>query len=122
MLRPGRELANRDGCECRLRPNVVLGLVHPDRFVGGEMRLAEGRSIGRSIEVIRRLGVEFGVSVEEMARGIHDVVNANMASLVREMTVAQGRDPRDFTLVAFGGAGGQHAVAVAPCVWRLRAR
>ena len=55
----------------------------------------------------------FGVSAEEAARGIYRIVTANIAEAIREVTVKRGTDPRDFALVAFGGAGGQHAAAVA---------
>ena len=54
-----------------------------------------------------------GVNVDEAARGIYRIVTANIAEAIREVTVKRGTDPRDFALVAFGGAGGQHAAAVA---------
>ena len=57
--------------------------------------------------------MRFGVSVEEAASGVYRIVTANIAEAIREVTVKRGTDPRDFALVAFGGAGGQHAAAVA---------
>ncbi len=53
------------------------------------------------------------LSVEEAARGIRDVANASMARAIRAVTIERGRDPRDFTLVAFGGSGPAHACDVA---------
>jgi N-methylhydantoinase A len=54
-----------------------------------------------------------GLSVEDAARGIRDVANASMARAIRAVTIERGRDPRDFTLVAFGGSGPAHACDVA---------
>ena len=53
------------------------------------------------------------MSVEKAAAGVYRIVTANLAEAIREVTVKRGTDPRDFALVAFGGAGGQHAAAVA---------
>lgn len=92
--------------------NLVLGLLHPDRFLGGSMSLAADAAR----KVLDELAERFNVEALRLASGIHAVVNANMAQLIREMTVNKGRDPRDFTLVSFGGAGGQHAYAVAEMV------
>ena len=92
--------------------NLVLNLIHPERFLGGDMSL----DAGAALQAMTRLGVEFGVSTEDAAIGIHKMVNANMAQLIREMTVNKGRDPRDFALISFGGAGGQHAYGVAQTV------
>jgi N-methylhydantoinase A len=59
------------------------------------------------------LGKELNLSTEETAEGILRVVNASMANAIRELTVSRGIDPRDYTLVAFGGAGPLHAVEIA---------
>jgi N-methylhydantoinase A len=92
--------------------NLMLGLVNPGNFLGGRMPL-DPRASER---VVAELGQEFGVSALEMALGIHKVVNASMAQLMRETTVKKGIDPRDFVMVSYGGAGGQHAYGVAEIV------
>ena len=62
---------------------------------------------------IAALGDELGLGEDELAEGIIDVINAKMAQAIRTMTVEQGIEPRDFALVAFGGAGPMHAVFLA---------
>jgi N-methylhydantoinase A len=89
--------------------NLLLGLLNPDGLLGGRLRLDRERAAA----ALRGVADTFGVSVEEAARGVYRIVNANMAEAIREVTVKRGTDPRDFTLVPFGGAGGQHAAEVA---------
>jgi N-methylhydantoinase A len=89
--------------------DVVLGLLDPETFLGGRMRLdaqAARTAVGR---VADRLGL----SVEETAAGIVQVNAHAAASLIRQRTIEQGLDPRDFTVYAFGGAGPVHAFAYA---------
>ncbi|MBI5445294.1 MAG: hydantoinase/oxoprolinase family protein [Deltaproteobacteria bacterium] len=90
--------------------DLVLGFLDPDYFLAGRMRLDPAAAV-RAIEenVARRLGL----SVEEAARGIYEVVNANMASEVNLVSIAKGYDPRDFPLVVAGGAGPIHAAMIA---------
>jgi N-methylhydantoinase A len=89
--------------------NLALGILSPDGLLGGELPLDRGAA-----EVtLETLGHEFRVSTEEMARAIWSMANANMAQAIREITVRQGIDPRSCVLVAFGGAGPQHAAGVA---------
>ncbi len=84
--------------------DVVLGLVRADGFLDGRMPLdAQGAR-----DAIARLGEEIGLSVEQTAAGILQVNNAAAANLIRQRTIQQGLDPRDFTLYAFGGAGPVH--------------
>ena len=85
--------------------NLVLGLLNPDGLLPMDVLKAE-----QSVQPIAR---HFGLPVAETAAGIYRVVNANMAAAIRQMTVEKGIDPRDFTLLAFGGAGGQHAAVLA---------
>jgi N-methylhydantoinase A len=92
--------------------NLVLGLINPARFLGGSMPI----DVTAAETAIERLAESFASSGDEVATGIHSVVNANMAQLIREMTVNRGRDPDEFSLVSFGGAGGQHAYGVAEMV------
>jgi N-methylhydantoinase A len=90
--------------------NVALGFLNPAYLAGGELRL-ESR---RAHEAIRRhVAAPLGMSVAGAAHGIRQVANANMARAIRSVTIERGRDPRDYTLVAFGGSGPVHAVDVA---------
>jgi N-methylhydantoinase A len=89
--------------------NVVLGRVDPDWFAGGTMTLDRGAAE----RVVGELADTFGLGLERMAEGVIDVANAKMAQAIRNITVERGIEPRDFTLVAFGGAGPMHAVFLA---------
>jgi N-methylhydantoinase A/oxoprolinase/acetone carboxylase beta subunit len=89
--------------------HVVLGRLDPERFLGGEMKLDVAAAEG----VIDGLASQLGLSRQETAEGILTLANANMAQTIRSITVERGRDPRDFTLVAFGGAGPLHAAELA---------
>lgn len=81
---------------------VALGYMDPDKFLGGEMDLdAEGAIAG----IESKLADPLGQSVEEVSQGIFDVMVANTVGAIREITVEKGLDPRDFTMVAYGGAG-----------------
>jgi N-methylhydantoinase A len=90
--------------------NVVLGYLDPEHLAGGELKL-QAALAREAIE--RHVAAPLGLSVEEAARGIRDVANASMARAIRAVTIERGRDPRDFTLVAFGGSGPAHACDVA---------
>src|SRR3546814_21043611 len=70
-------------------------------------------------QVVGRLAGELGVDVGKAASGILDIVNVNMMGAVRVISVEQGEDPRNFTLVPFGGAGPLHGADVAQ-VMRMR--
>lgn len=86
--------------------DVVLGLVNPDNFLGGRMKL-DAALARKSIEDF--IATPLGISVEEAASGIKRIVDSHMADLVRQATVHRGYDPRDFVVVAFGGAGPTHS-------------
>jgi N-methylhydantoinase A len=92
--------------------NLLLGLLHPERFLGGHMQV----DVDAARKALAELSDHFGLGALDTAAGIHAMVNASMAQLIREMTVNKGRDPREFTLVSFGGAGGQHSYGVAELV------
>jgi N-methylhydantoinase A len=103
---PGPACYGRGGEACTVTDaNLILGLIKPDGLMPLRRDLAE--------KAVKAVGDHFGVSVEEAAAGIYRVVNASMAAAIRQMTVEKGIDPRDFALVPFGGAGGQHAAALA---------
>lgn len=90
--------------------NALLGRLHPDFFLGGQMAL----HLDRARDVLARLAADLHVdSAEEAAWGVLRVANASMERAVRAVSVERGYDPRDFTLVAFGGAGPLHACALA---------
>lgn len=89
--------------------NVVLNRIDPETFAGGTMPLYPERAR----EAVGLLGAELGLDTAEMAEGIIDVINAKMAQAIRTLTVEQGIEPRDFALVAFGGAGPMHAAFLA---------
>ncbi|MCW5744917.1 MAG: hydantoinase/oxoprolinase family protein [Alphaproteobacteria bacterium] len=89
--------------------NVVLGRLDLQHFLGGGMKLDEVAAR----RVIADLGRQLGMSDREAAEGVITVLNANMANAIRSRTVQKGIDPRDFALVAFGGAGPLHGAEVA---------
>lgn len=90
--------------------NVVLGRIDPDYFLGGAWKLDKRKAE----EAIReKIAKPLGLSLEEAALGIVDVIDARMADLVRRVTIGRGLDPRMFVLLAIGGAGPLHVGAYA---------
>ena len=107
---PGPACYNRGGTEPTVTDaNMVLGLLNPAGFFGSRLAL----DADKSTRALQPLAGHFDQSVSEVAKGIYSIVNANMAQAIREITIERGIDPRDFTVVSFGGAGGQHAIEVA---------
>ena len=90
--------------------NVVLGFINPNSLAGG--RLAIDKALSEKA-IAEHLATPLGLDVADAAHGIRAVANANMARAVRAVTVERGRDPRDLTLMAFGGNGGVHAFDLA---------
>jgi N-methylhydantoinase A len=90
--------------------NVVLGFLNPAYLAGGELRLDARRAHDA---IARDVAAPLGLSVADAAHGIREVANASMARATRAVTIERGRDPRDYTLIAFGGSGPVHAVDVA---------
>ncbi|MGE0383349.1 MAG: hydantoinase/oxoprolinase family protein [Gammaproteobacteria bacterium] len=90
--------------------NVVLGYMSPQGIAGGSVPIDLDRARG---VLERDVGQPLGLSAQEAAHGIYRVTNATMARAVRAVTSERGRDPRDYTLIAFGGAGPIHAAALA---------
>jgi N-methylhydantoinase A/oxoprolinase/acetone carboxylase beta subunit len=90
--------------------NVVLGYISPDWFNAGAMRL-DREAARRGIK--RAIADPLGVSVEQAAWGIHLVATSNMENALRIVSVERGRDPRQYAMVAFGGAGPLHAARMA---------
>ena len=89
--------------------NLVLGRIRAEDFLGGRMPLDRGAA--RS--ALERLAEAMHADVDTAALGVVRVVNATMERAVRAISLERGFDPRDFTLVAFGGAGPQHACELA---------
>jgi N-methylhydantoinase A len=88
--------------------NVVVGHL-PPQLLGGEMSL----DVEAAKAAVQTVGDALGLDLHRAAEGILDIVNENMAGALRLVSVQRGYDPRDFALVAFGGAGPMHANAVA---------
>ncbi|WP_165969113.1 hydantoinase/oxoprolinase family protein [Actinomadura sp. KC06] len=88
--------------------DVVLGIIDPARFLGGQMPLDRALA-EKAIRV--HVADPLGLSVEDAAAGIRKVADNQMADLLRKVTVEQGHDPRDFVVYAYGGAGPTHAYA-----------
>ena len=107
---PGPAAYGRGGTEPTVTDaNVVLGRVDPAYFAGG--RLTLDPEAARA--AVASLATRFGLEPPALADGICDVVNAKMAQAIRTLTVEKGIEPRDFSIVAFGGAGAMHAVFLA---------
>src|SRR6266581_5169593 len=106
---PGPACYGKGGTEATVTDaNVVLGHL-PPRLLGGEMILEEEAAKA----AVERIGHKLGLDVYRAAQGILDIVNENMHGALRLVSVQRGYDPRNFALVAFGGAGPMHANAVA---------
>lgn len=88
---------------------LVTGVLNPDYFLGGEIKL-EGPLAERAY---RKLGRELGMSAREAALGVVRLATANMVNAMKLVSVRRGYDPRDFATVAFGGGGPMFATAVA---------
>jgi N-methylhydantoinase A len=120
VLRVGPESAGADpGPICYGRgtqptvtdANLLLGRLQPTRFLGGDFTLDLDRTRGVTAEWLKR--AHSSLTLEKFAAGVIRIVNATMEKAIRVVSIERGRDPRDFALVAFGGAGGLHACALA---------
>ena len=92
---------------------VALGRLDADKMLGGDLPIDPDLA-SRAIE--QKVGSKLGLSVTDAALGIIRVINSNMALAIRSNSVARGVDPREFSLVPFGGAGPLHGVALAEAV------
>lgn len=103
--RPGPACYDRGGTDPTVTDFYVLcNLVDPDRFLGGAMRLRRDLAQQATEKLARRVGM----SVEQCARGGLTILDHHMVAALRVVSVERGHDPRDFTLMAFGGAGALH--------------
>lgn len=90
--------------------NVILGWVDPDNFLGGDM---EATAVPAEDVIERDIADPLGLDLTEAASAVEQIAIANMCNAVRLVSTSKGYDPRDFALVAFGGAGPMHAAHVA---------
>ena len=88
---------------------VAMGLLQPELFLGGEMKLDKDAAI----EQLDRVAHPLGMSVTDLAQGAYQIANMKIAAAVAAMTTHRGLDPREFSLFAYGAAGPVHAVGVA---------
>lgn len=89
--------------------NILLQTLNPDEILGGRMKVHRDLAI----EAVQHLADKLGLGLMETAQGIVSVVTANMAKAIRVISVQRGHDPRDYALMAFGGAGPLHAARLA---------
>jgi N-methylhydantoinase A len=107
---PGPAAYGRGGTQATTTDaNLALGRINADYFCGGEIEADMG-AVGRALAAV---AAGLGVDTAEAARGIVRIANNNMVNALKLVSVNRGYDPRDFTLVAFGGGGGMHAAALA---------
>ncbi|GCE24102.1 hydantoinase/oxoprolinase family protein [Dictyobacter kobayashii] len=107
---PGPAAYGNGGTEATVTDaNVVLGRLVPEAFLGGTMAL----DLSAAQQAVATIATRLNTTPEEAALGIIRVVNANMETAIRVISVERGCDPRDFALVAFGGAGPLHACELA---------
>ncbi len=107
--RPGPACYERGGDEPTVTDaNLVLGRLNPDFFLGGRMRLypEKARSAIKS-----HIADPLGISIEEAAAAMIEIVDAQMSDIIRKVTVERGQDPSNFVVFAYGGAGGLHCDA-----------
>jgi len=91
--------------------NLLLGRLQPTRFLGGDFTLDLDRTRRLTQEWLKKQSSN--LTLEKFAAGVIRVVNSTMEKAMRVVSIERGRDPRHFALVAFGGAGGLHACALA---------
>ena len=89
--------------------NLVLGYLDPDNFLGGRARLSTD---GAEKALQEHIAVPLGISTVEAALGVHRVVSAAIVEGIRLMAVKRGEDPREYAMIAFGGASGLQASAI----------
>ncbi len=89
--------------------NIVAGRVSPSQLLGGGLKLHYALAVG----AVRKLSRQLGESLDRTAENILRIVNSSMSKALRLVTVERGLDPREFTLIAFGGAGPLHACELA---------
>lgn len=108
---PGPACYNKGGNDPTVSDaNLVLGYLNPDGLIGGKLPLNYENAF-KSIE--EKIAKPLNLSIEKAAYGMFTIVNSNMVNGIRRVSVERGYDPRDFVLVAAGGATGAHITALA---------
>lgn len=108
---PGPACYGRGGTQATATDaDLVLGVLDPDHFIGGRMRL-DVEAARKAIE--ENVAKPLGMTVEEAAWGIREILDSKMADLLRRVTIERGYDPAEFALLANGGAGPSHAWVLA---------
>ncbi len=108
---PGPAAYDRGGKDATVTDaNIVLGRLDPVSLLGGRMKIRKDLAY-KALKT--NIATKLGTSVEKAARGIINIVNNEMARAISIVSVERGRDPRDYTLFAFGGAGPMHACDLA---------
>ena len=106
---PGPAAYGRGGTEPTVTDaTIVLGYLPPMQKLGGEMALDREKAFA----AVQKIATALDLSVQDAALGIYNIVNENMTGALRLVSVEQGYDPRDYALIAFGGAGPLHANAL----------
>jgi N-methylhydantoinase A len=109
--RPGPACFGHGGVQATVTDaNLVLGYLSPGYYAGGAMSLDRDKAVAA---IKAKVADPLGYDVPTAARGMLNIINANMRDLIRQISVQQGYDPRDFSLMAFGGGGPVHAVSIA---------
>jgi len=107
---PGPAAYGKGGIEATTTDaNLMLGRINKDYFCGGDINA----DMESAKSALSKVGDKLGATAEEAARGIIRIANNNMVNALKLVSLNRGFDPRDFVLVAFGGGGGMHAVALA---------
>ncbi len=108
---PGPACYGRGGTRATVTDaNVILGRINPENFLGGQMAL----EVDSAEKAVAKVAGEIGKSPQETALGIVQIANNNMIGALRSVLTERGLDPRDFTLLAFGGAGPVHISDLMP--------
>ncbi len=106
---PGPVCYDKGGTEPTVTDaDVVLGIIDPDYFLGGRLRLNKAKA---EAAILEKIAKPLHMTVAEAAAAIRTVVDSRMADLLRNLTLEKGYDPRDFVLYAYGGAGPTHCAS-----------
>lgn len=107
---PGPAAYGKGGTEATVTDaNIVAGRISPSRLLGGRLKLHRDLAVS----AIGKLSRKLGISIDKTADSILRIVNSSMSKALRLVSVERGRDPREFSLIAFGGAGPAHACDLA---------
>jgi N-methylhydantoinase A len=114
---PGPACYDSGGTEVTVTDaNLALGRLNPDYFLGGAIPLSTAKAEAK----LDQLGGRIGLGRLETARAVVDIANENMVNAIRVLSIDRGLDPREYALVAFGGAGPLHAADIAAKVGMAR--